>query len=491
MNTTLTRLLVGAVVAASVAVPATAAIAAVERGSTAPSIEFSPCPDGSGLECGTIEVPVDHDDPDGDILEIAVARAPAFEQGQRKGVLIYNPGGPGQSAILLMPIFLTFLPLEITDFFDIIAVDERGTGADGRIDCGTSAADSVSPPAVPEKSGDPIPGADVFEAMAQSCTDAYGPTLGQINTTNAAKDMDLVREALGEDTISFYGLSYGTLLGATYAQLFPDRVRAMVLDGAIDPQAPLLKAAREEAKAMERALEDYFASCEADRECELGSDPRGFYEEVKDALEDEPLPAPGGGDNVPVTVGDLHTATLFFLSVPAFAGSYPAALQAAADGDGAPLRQLASQFFQDLDGASLVDAFWALTCEDQAVHPNAVQAGKLATQLDRRYPLVGAHAVNYLLGGCTAWPNATVPVPDINDAGSSPVLVIGNTGDPNTPHLWATRLVRSFDDGRLVTNRSPGHTWIYNVERDDGCVSGIVTDYLIELDAPKHNTSCG
>lgn len=135
-------------------------------------------------------------------------------------------------------------------------------------------------------------------------------------------------------------------------------------------------------------------------------------------------------------------------------------LLAAADGDGAPLRQLASQFFQDLDGASLVDAVWTLTCEDHSVHPSAVQAGKLATQLDRRYPLVGAHAVDYLLAGCVAWPDAPLPVHDIDDAGSSsPVVVIGNTSDPNTPHLWATRLVRYFDDGRLVTNTSPGHTW--------------------------------
>ena len=174
-----------------------------------------------------------------------------------------------------------------------------------------------------------------------------------------------------------------------YATLFPHRVRAMVLDGAVDATEPLARQAAQEAPAIEASLSHYFATCRADPHCPLGRTPRASTGTSVPARR-APLAAPGHGDTRPVTVGDLLTATLFFLSVPGVAGAFGPAVAAAAGGDGAPLRQLSVAFEEDLDGSSLLGPLWAFACGDAAAHPGPSAAGALAEALQHRYPLAGA-----------------------------------------------------------------------------------------------------
>jgi pimeloyl-ACP methyl ester carboxylesterase len=452
-------------------------------------VHWSPCPSQSGLDCGSVRVPVDYERPHGATLSIAVIRRRASDHAHRRGALLFNPGGPGESGVQLLGVIVSLLPPRISERFDVVGFDERGTGASNRIDCGTSPAAAASVLPVPRRRGGPLPGASVFEDLSERCQTRYRSLLGQINTTNAARDLDVIRADLGEPRIDFLGLSYGTLLGATYAQLFPHRVRSMVLDGAIDPADSLEQEARQEAPALEASLLHFFDACHRDTKCALYPDPRATYEKVKAMLERHALPAPGSGDNTPVTLGDLEAATLVYLSVPSFTGSFPAAVQAAARGDGAPLRQLALLFFEDLDGSSLVDPLWTITCEDQAVHPNAFRAGRLASELNRRYPLIGAYAVTYQLGGCVSWPQSTTPVAPIHAPGAAPIVVIGNTGDPNTPHLWAEHLARTLASGVLVTWQGWGHTWLLN-GANDTCMSDLVTAYLMQRKLPASGHTC-
>ncbi len=211
--------------------------------------------------------------------------------------------------------------------------------------------------------------------MARACVSRAGSLEPYINTVDTARDMDRIRQAIGVPTISFYGMSYGTVLGAVYADLFPHHVDTMVLDGAVDINAPLTQQAEEEAPAAEQSLDHLFATCQQQTSCPLGADPSTYFRSLVESLTRHPLPAPGSGDSYPVTVGDLDGATLFALSVPGSTGSYYNALVAADHGNGMPLRTLSLGFAEDIDGAPLVDPQWTITCNDAASHPGPLRGG--------------------------------------------------------------------------------------------------------------------
>ena len=452
-------------------------------------ISWAPCSAHSSLQCGTVSVPVDYRHPAGGSLSIAVSRSPALDPTDPKGTLVFNPGGPGESGNQILPFILGEFPPSVRRLFDIVTFDPRGTGASDPLQCGTSpsAASSVLP--VPDAPGRPLPGTPVFAAMARACQSRAGRLAPQIDTVNTARDLDRIRQALGLATISFYGLSYGTVLGAVYADLFPDRVSTMVLDGAVDVDASLVRQATEEAPAAERSLQHLFATCSADPTCPLGSDPRSTFDKVDASLASRPLPAPGDGDPNPVTVGDLDTATLLALSVPSFSASYEAAVVAAGAGNGAPLRSLALEFVTDIDGAPLVDPLWAITCNDAAVHPGPLAAGALASSMHRAYPLIGAYSVTYTMGGCVTWPKAREPVTDLHPRLAPPVLVIGTTGDPNTPFIGAVHLAAIFPRATLLTWSGWGHTWLLS-GANDSCMQALVTTYVTGDGLPHRGTVC-
>ena len=226
-------------------------------------------------------------------------------------------------------------------------------------------------------------GPPVFAGIRRACATAHPALTAAVDTVNTARDMDRIRQALGVSTISFYGLSYGTVLGTVYAELFPHHVREMVLDGAVDIDASLATQAAEQAPAAEASLTHLLASCAAAPRCPLGPDPTAFFTKLSASMTAHPLPAPGGGDDVPVTVGDLDTATLLALSVTEFTPAYEQALVSAAAGDGDQLRTLALEFVVDIDGAPLVDAQWAITCNDTVDHTGPVAAGDLARTAGR------------------------------------------------------------------------------------------------------------
>jgi pimeloyl-ACP methyl ester carboxylesterase len=302
--------------------------------------------------------------------------------------------------------------------------------------------------------------------------------------------MDRIRAALGVSQINYLGLSYGTVLGTVYADLFPHRLRALVLDGGVDVNATLATQAADEAPAAERSLQHYLSGCAADPNCPFGPDSTAMFTSLRDQLQSHPLPAPGNGDNHPVTVGDLDSATLLALSAPDFTTSYPTALLDALHGNGSPLRQLALALVEDLSGASLVDASWAIACNDFASHLGPVAAGTEARSLDARYPLIGGYAVTYNLGGCLAWPRSSSAITNLHPRRAPPVLVLGNIGDPNTPLVGSQHLARVFPKATLVTWSGWGHTWLLNGS-SDACMVGVVDGYLIDLRLPRPGARCG
>jgi len=452
-------------------------------------IVWSPCPTGAALQCGTVSVPIDYRHPLGGSIPLAVTRAPALDAPAAQGTLVFNPGGPGESGNQILPVLLGNLPATVRQHFDIVSFDPRGTGASDPLRCGTDPAAATSALPVPSAAGQPLPGTAVFTAMAEGCRRPAASDAPFIDTVNTARDMDRIRQGLGLATISFYGLSYGTELGAVYADLFPRRVQSMVLDGAVDVNASLVQQATEEAPAAERSLDHLLATCASEPGCPLGPDPQSYFRSLVSSLGHRPLPAPAGSPYL-VTVGDLDTATLLTLSVPGSTEGFYAALVAAHHGNGAPLRALALFFDTDIDGAPLVDALWAITCNDAAQHPDPATAGGLARSLARRYPLIGAYSVTYTMGGCVSWPSPRQPVSDLHPVGTPPILLIGNTGDPNTPLVNTEHLALIFPKASMVTWRGWGHTWLLS-GASDTCVQQVVATYLTVGGRPHPGTVCG
>jgi pimeloyl-ACP methyl ester carboxylesterase len=452
-------------------------------------VTWTTCPTHADVECGTVPVPLDYAHPAAGTLQIAVSRIVATSRSASDGTLVVNPGGPGESGNQILPIEYPLLPASVRAAMDVVSFDPRGTGASSPLQCGTSLAGVTSALPVPARAGQALPGTPVFAGIPPACRRAAPVLTPQVDSVDTARDMDRIRQALGQDTISFYGLSYGTVLGTVYASLFPHRVRSMVLDGAVDLYAPLAVQAAEQAPAAERSLVHLLSACTPAASCPLGGDPVGFFTHLAASLSAQPLPAPGNGDTTPVTVGDLDTASLFAVSVPGFTPLYESALVAASQGNGADLRALALEFVVDVDGAPLVDAQWAITCNDTTGHPGPVSAGDQARALAARYPLLGGYAVNYNLGGCIAWPDGRRPVTAEHPVAAPPVLVLGNTGDPNTPLVGARHLATAFPRASQLTWVGWGHTWLLSGS-DDSCMQSYVSRYLAGDGLPTPGTVC-
>ncbi len=461
---------------------ATSVLTAPSASATPPAagaIRWAPCPAATGYLCGTLRVPLDYQHPSKGSVNLAVIEHPVPDS---KGVVVVNPGGPGESGVLILPILVSLVPDAVRSQMTMVSFDERGTGSSEPLLCGPSAAAASS--AVAGTAG----ATRTFSDLERSCRSRYPTLLPTVNTTTSARDMDQLRAALGVKRINFYGLSYGTVLGSVYAQLFPSHVRSMVLDGAVDANLRLSVAAREEAPAIETALEHALSTCTGTAGCPLGTDPVAFYRELERNLSRAPLPAPGHGDLTPVTEGDLATATLLFLSAPRFTPGYFPALAAAAAGNGAPLRSVALGLEDDLNGESLVGPLWAITCNDAPAHPDGTTAAALARSLAARFPLGGAEAVSNVLIGCAGWTGPTKAVGPLAPVPGATPLVIGNTYDPNTPYIAARQLASAIG-GRLVTYVGYGHSWLLNGSTSV-CMQHVVTAYVVGGSLPRRGTRC-
>lgn len=443
------------------------------------SLSWQPCPKVSGYLCGTLRVPLDYATPSRGSVRLAVMERPVAHS---KGIVVFNPGGPGESGDLILPILASLMPEEVRARFTFVSFDERGTGSSDPLLCGPSAA----------AAGSAIAGTAAatrtFAGLERSCATAYPGLFPTVNTTTSARDMNQLRIALGATRVDYYGLSYGTALGSVYAHLFPGHAGSMVLDGAVDANLSLSTDASADAAAIETALVHALDSCTALPGCPLGSDPVGFYEALRQRLVHAPLPAPGGGDTTPVTAGDLSTASLLYLSAPTFTPRYFPALAAAAAGNGAPLRSVALGLEDDLNGASLVGPLWTITCNDAARHPDARATAALARSLAARDPLGGAEAVANYLVACPGWTGAHEAIAHLAPNGVRTPLVIGNVYDPNTPYVVAPQLAAAVG-GRLVTYVGYGHTWLLNGSTN-ACMQGVVTSYFVAGVVPAQGTRC-
>ena len=443
---------------------------------------------GVGLECATLEMPRDYDEPDGDTIDIALARVPATDPGERIGSLVFNPGGPGGSGIEFLQSAALVVPEDIAAKFDLVAFDPRGVGASTAVDCDIQIDDNIALLAEGDDEGWAAL-VDEAKSVPDKCPAAALDLAPLVGTNNAARDLDQIREALGDDQLTYVGFSYGTRLGATYAELFPDRVRALVLDGGVKPTDDLAELDRETGTGFDKAFENFAAACAADEDCvlnELGP-VIDTYEALVADIATAGSYATDDADRV-LTPGELQLGVREALySKDAWPILAEALHAASTDQDGTGLQRLADEYMQrqpDGSYANLMEANLFIDCADDPHRPDEATVREQADE--------SAAGSTYFADslradtGCIGTPDPVDPLIIGPAEGSAPILVIGNSGDPATPYDWSVALADSLSSAVLYTVEAEGHTAFLTID----CVEPVVTKYLIDLEMPDADASC-
>jgi pimeloyl-ACP methyl ester carboxylesterase len=463
-------------------------------GPTGPA-SWTPCPDVTErqlsnitFDCATIKVPRDWLSPaDGKTFDLALVRARARGQYQRIGSLVVNPGGPGGSGVELATALAGFLPSDVLFRFDIVGFDPRGIGKSSPIDCfddpDLDAYFGYDPDPVSQAEFDGL--VNLSKKMAQSCGDKYPDSLHLFSTEQAARDMDAVRVAVGDEKLTYLGYSYGTLLGAVYAQLFPTKIRALVLDGAVDPTQPSLVSTEVQTKGFERAFDNLAAWCRANaRRCPIAPDARAAVMSALRTSRTNPATGAGGRKATP---GLVLTAVAESLYSETLWEPLADAIDKLRDGDPAGVLELADSYTQrDPNGGytNFFDALLTVNCTDDDKPITVDQARQLQSDWRAKYPMFGSSSALGLI--CAQWPGKRDPYPAGKAEGAPPIVVVGTKGDPATPYEQTPALARMLGVGVVLTWEGEGHT-AYPQTR---CITGAVNSYLIDLKVPADGQSC-
>jgi pimeloyl-ACP methyl ester carboxylesterase len=447
---------------------------------------------GDGFECARIEVPLDYAKPSGERIEISVIRLPAT--GDRIGSLLINPGGPGGSGIAYARAARAMFTARIRARFDIVGFDPRGVGESTPIRCMSSKElDSfIGLDANPDTAAEVVALEKGSKRFAERCAARSRRLLPYVGTEYAARDMDVIRAVLGDTGLTYLGKSYGTFLGAWYADLFPKQVRALVLDGAVNPAVPALKANEVQAKGFEVALRAFIRDALTQRDNPFRSRTVGGALAEIDALLTR---ADQHGLRNDLPDGRVVTESWAVLGIvtPLYdRDAWPRlrkALRSAFAGNGTELLRLADILVErrrDGSYANQTEANMAINCVDRPYPAKVDEYRKAAEKAAAAAPRFGA----YVMWGslpCAYWPVKPAATDPIRAVGAPPILVIGTTRDPATPYEWAKGLAATLASGVLLGYDGDGHTAYRAGSR---CVDDIVDDYLISRRVPENGKVC-
>ncbi|NJP66924.1 alpha/beta fold hydrolase [Streptomyces sp. ventii] len=465
---------------------------------------------GTGLDCATVEVPLEYTDPDGERIALAVTRHRATDPDRRIGSLFINPGGPGVPATGTVESIDADTgegpySAEVLARFDVVGVDPRGVGLSGAVRCLT---DEQRAEQAAEDRDPGVPGGKPFAELladartwTEGCLDHQDAEfLASLSTDNVARDLDQVRAALGEDRITFYGASYGTVVGPMYATLFPDRVRRMVIDGPVDTelwQNDALRLLDDVARSNEETLDAWFATCreEGVAVCPFGDGaPEDAFDALITELEAAPLEVPPVEGLTPG--GTLDGATALE-AVRAAAGApvlWPAltsGLLAAQQGEGTGLHVIAALVPVAPFGgpfATLQEPHTGVRCVDWPELDDLAEHHAAAEEIAERGERLGSRAA-YSALTCALWPveNEDRVTRELTGAGAPPILVVGGRLDNVSPHHWAEAMAQRLEGAVLLTREGVGHT-AYGSGGE--CVDTAVDAALIDGVLPADGTVC-
>jgi pimeloyl-ACP methyl ester carboxylesterase len=495
--------------------PATATPAA-EVEAPVPTIDWRRCPGGGRLRCARVPVPLDYDDPTGPTIKLSLLKRPASQPTERIGTLFVNPGGPGGSAADFAAYVGGFLGAEVRQRFDIVGIDPRGIGGSAPVRCQAPG----QPPPFPRQAF-PYTKKQIevwlrFDRYYRHlCREGGNRILDHMSTADTARDMDLIRQALGEAQLSFYGISYGSYLGATYAAMFPDRIRAMVVDGVLDPVAwstgrgdaaktlPIETRIRSGVGAWE-SLTAAFAECDrvGKERCPLAGDSASKWLRIVHRLKRGPVKVDGYRLTYQSLVGSALGA-LYDDSGVRFLMRYikrthrdmfgSRSVRQRTDASAAldRLRRLTESFpLPGPYGASHGKAFpdyHGVACAD-SLNPSDPRAWIAAGKLADRWGPWFSRLWTWLSSACARWPGSKADTyfgPWAVET-SAPVLVIGNTHDPSTPIHGARVLNTKLEGSRLLILDGWGHGGLGTGD----CVTSAMERYLVDVVLPPTGKVC-
>ncbi|WP_306317982.1 MULTISPECIES: alpha/beta hydrolase [unclassified Streptomyces] len=446
----------------------------------------TPAP-GSDWQCATLKAPLDYAKPTGRTIDLALIRTKTQgNAGDRIGSLLFNFGGPGGSGVELLPAFAPQYS-KLRERYDLVSFDPRGVsesrGLRCRSDKETQAAESID--LTPDTAAEEAAYLKDAAAFGKGCREQAGELLAHVSTVEAARDMDLMRQVLGDKKMHYMGVSYGTELGGIYAHLFPGKVGRLTLDAVVDPTAGRIGQAENQARGFQRALDNYFTS--------RGKDPKEGSREITallKRLDAKPLTTAGGRELNESLATTGIAVTLYSKS------SWPAltrGLRDAERGDGTALLALADSY-NDRDASgrygTASHSQRAISCLDDKVRPTARETKERLAKFREISPVFGPYMGWDTAGWCHDWP---VPGqwddPDVSASGAAPVLVVGNTGDPATPYEGARRMVDELGAGVGVelTWKGEGHGAYGS---GSACVDSTVDAYLLEGKIPRDGKVC-
>lgn len=452
-------------------------------------LDWHPC---DGNQCSRLTVPLDYARPEGKTISLAVLRDPATRRAQRVGQLVVNPGGPGGSGVDYAASGSSTFGGRLTDYFDIVGFDPRGVGKSTPLNC----ADTRQTDELLSSDPDPDNAAEVRRMdrltrdFGQGCLTRSGALAEHMSTVEAAKDIDVLRAALGERRLDYFGASYGTLLGATYAELFPTHIRRMVLDGAIDPALSNEQLSLSQARGFETALRAYLQDCVSHVGCPVGDTVEAGARRIKALLQQlDATP-------LPTTSGRQVTEALasYGVILPLYNKSYwpllTLALRRALEGNGDLLLQLADQYSSrgpDRYTDNSTEALYAVNCLDHDDYTPISQVPAHVPAFEKASPTFG-RIFAYGLSVCASWPvKSGRHTTALTATGAPPIVVVGTTRDPATPYAMAVALAKELDSGVLVSRDGDGHT---GFNQGNKCVDRALENYLVEGVVPKDGLSC-
>jgi pimeloyl-ACP methyl ester carboxylesterase len=465
-------------------------------------VRWQPCKFVGGIEsdlparadCGRIAVPVDYDKPDDGTATLALIRFPAT--GQRIGSLVINPGGPGESGIEAAIGLVESLPQQVRERFDLVGFDPRGVGSSTPALWCNSDADNDRDRAKDQVDYSPAGVAAIekdTKEFVQRCIDKMGKEfLGNVGTDNVAKDLDQIRQALGDDKLTYLGYSYGTRIGSAYAEQFPQNVRAMILDGAVDPNADPVQADIDQAAAFQKAFDDYAADCAKAPNCPLGTDPVkavDVYRDMVAALVGHPAHTK---DPRGLSYSDAVVGTIMALYSPSLWPHLTQGLEELRGGSGDTLLVLADMYMRrDAKGhySNATDSRIAVNCVDE---PPITDRAKVIDE-DRKirdaapFMNYGEFTGDAPLSTCAFWPVPPTSKPHaVSAPGLPPTVVVSTTGDPATPYQAGVDLAKQLGGG-LITFNGTQHTVVF---QGNACVDGYAAAYLLDGTMPPADAKC-
>lgn len=436
---------------------------------------------GGGFQCATLTVPLDYAKPEAAAIAIEVTRLKA--KNNTLGSLVLNPGGPGGSGIDYARAATAVTGEALRENYDIVGFDPRGVGQSTPIECLDDAKTDIyiAMDGTPDNQSEIDATVAMLKEFGGDCVKNAPTLVNVVDTISAAKDVDILRAALGDQKLNWLGKSYGTYLGATYADLFPQNVGRMMLDGAIDPTLTNKQLSEGQARGFEDALTQFVTDCLTRTDCPLGGTVADGIATVKGML-----------DNLDTNPGQLDDGRQFTQSMGVLGvvgGLYDVSygwtqlrqmLGAALSGDFNPLSQSVDMYTSRNDNGTYSDnsndAIMAINCIDRPDRGTIDETAALAKEWSKFAPVFG----DYLAWGnigCTYWPATATGTPHtIAAIGAQPILVVGTSHDPATPYAWAKSLASQLSSGVLLTMNGNGHT---AYKQGSSCIDEIVEKYYL------------